>query len=328
MSGDRHWAVVGAGSMGSVVGAYLALAGHRVTLVDVDRAHVDAVQRSGLAVRRSPDADDVVVPVAATTDPTAELHGVDVAIFLCKGWATADAARSVAHALAADGWAISLQNGLGNDQRLAEVLGGSRAVPGTTTIGATTDGPGRVATSAGTALGQSLTQLGPPVASVEVPPGLVEVADAMTAAGLPTEVLADADRVIWTKLAMAASMACLTGLLRRTVADVVGDEWAWDLWNDMFDEVMAVAVAKGIALDVAAIRAHSEATYRSVGPHVTSMAADVIGRRRTEVDTLALELTRQADELGVPVPVTRTVARLVMALERTYPPAPIHPSTP
>lgn len=314
----RRWAIVGAGSMGSVTGAYLSMAGHDVTLVDVNAAHVEAIRAEGLHLRRAPAAEDVVVPIAATTDPGADLHEVDVAIFLCKGWATGDAARSVAHALVPDGWAITIQNGLGNDRALAQVFTPPQVVPGTTTIGAMTDGPGRVATSAGTAEGRSLTQLGPPVGAEKIPEDLRAVARAMTDAGLPTEVLPDADRVIWTKLAMAASMACLTGVLRRSVKDVVDDRWAWGLWNDVVDEVLAVAAAKGIDLDAAALRAHCDATYGSVGHHVTSMAADVVAGRRTEVESLALEVAAQGDEVGVPTPVTRTIGRLIKALEGSY----------
>ena len=318
MAAELRWAIVGAGSMGSVTGAFLALAGHDVTLVDVNAAHVDAVRADGLHVRRQPAAEDVVVPIAATVDPGSELADIDVAIFLCKSWATADAARSVAHALGPSSWAITIQNGLGNDRRLAEVFDPARVVPGTTTIGAMTDAPGRVATSPGTAEGRSLTQLGPPLGSDTIPAELQAVADAMTAARLPTEILLDADRVIWTKLAMAASMACLTGLLRRSVKDIVDDAWAWGLWNDIFDEVLAVAAAKGIALDEAAIRAHCDATYGSVGHHVTSMAADVVAGRRTEVESLTLEVAAQGAEVGVDTPVCRTVGRLIKALESSY----------
>lgn len=314
-----RWAVVGAGAMGSVFGGHLALAGHEVTLVDVREDHIGAIRERGLEMRR-PTAEDVVVPIDATTDPQADLAegSIDAAIFLCKGWATVDAARSVAHALGPDGWAITVQNGLGNARRLAEVFDERQVVPGTTTVGAMSEGPGVVTTSPGTAQGQSLTQVGPPAAVGAIPEGIRAAAAELTGAGLPTEVLASADTVIWTKLAMASSMGCLTAILRRTVQDVVDDPTAWGLWTDMFDEVIAVAVAKGIDLDVEVIRQHCHDTFAGVGHHATSMAADVVAGRRTEIDALAHELVEEARAVGVDVPVIQTVGRLVSALEGSY----------
>lgn len=312
-----RWAIVGAGAMGSTFGGHLALAGHEVTLVDVREDHIAAVREHGLELRR-PSGKDALVRLGATTNPDVDLGPVDVALFLCKGWATVDAARSVRHALGTDGWAVTVQNGLGNDRRLAEVFNVSQVVPGTTTVGAMTDGPGIVTTSPGTARGDSLTQIGPPRDSKGLPAGVTAVADELTAAGLPTEALDSADQVIWTKLAMAASMGCLTAILRRTVQDVVDDEWAWALWNDMFDEVVAVAHAKGVGLDADAVREHCRVTFASVRHHATSMAADVVAGRRTEIDTMALELVSEARAVDVPVPVVETVGRLIKSLEASY----------
>lgn len=312
-----RWAIVGAGSMGSVFGAHLALAGADVTLVDVRQDHIAAINEHGLTMNR-PTGQDAVVSLPATTDPAADLDEVDVALFLCKGWATVDAARSVAHALPPHGWAVTVQNGLGNARRLTQVFAADQVVPGTTTVGAMTDGPGVVTTSPGTAQGTSLTQIGPPGPGEMLPQGVIDIAKALTAAGLPTVALDSADTVIWTKLAMASSMGCLTAILRRTVKDVVDDPTAWSLWNDMFDEVVTVAHAKGITLDADAVRDHCATTFAAVGHHATSMAADVVAGRRTEVETLAMELVEEARAVGVEVPVIQAVGRLITSLEGSY----------
>lgn len=318
----RRWAIVGAGAMGSAIGGHLALAGHGVTLVDIRADHIDAVREHGLVMHR-PDDDPVTVELAATTAPGQDLGAVDVAVFMCKGFATVEAARSVAHAIGPDALAVTLQNGLGNDRRLGEVLPVGQVVPGTTTIGAETVAPGEVLLAPTTAAGRSLTDVGPPrtvdAATVEAVPAAVHaVAADLTAAGLPTQVLASADGVIWGKVAMAASMGCLTAALRRTVADVVADPSAWSLWTDMFTEVVNVAEAAGVDLDVDALRARCIEVYRGVGPHVTSMAADVVAGRRTEVEALALGVAEEGWRLGVRTPVLETVGRMIRAIENTY----------
>lgn len=311
-----RFAIVGAGAMGCVYGGRLALAGHDVTLLDVRTDHVARINERGLELR-SPDGSSQLVPIAATTDPSS-LAAVDVQLYLCKGFATADAARGMAHALVEDGWAVSVQNGLGNERILAEVFEVHRVVPGTTTVGAMSDEPGTTLMSPGTAEGRSLTHLGPPDGAGKVPAGVLAMAEALTSAGLPARADVDAEIVIWTKLAMAVSMGPLTAILRRTVQDVVDDEHALGVWRDMFDEVVAVAGAEGVDLDVEALRAHCESTYRSVGPHVTSMAADVVAGRRTEIDTMALEVARLGRRHGVATPTTENVGRLVKALEGSY----------
>lgn len=310
-------AIVGAGAVGSVVGGSLARAGHDVVLLGRPD-HVDAVRARGL-VLHGPDGSETV-PVAATTDP-AELGIVDVLVVLCKAHATREAIRATAPALAPDGLAITLQNGLGNDRVLAHAVGIHRAVPGTTTIGAMREGPGVVRMAPATAAGTSATHVGPPRGRDDVPARLAEWAQAMSAAGMPTEASVDADRVIWTKLAVAASMGPLTAVLRRTIADVVATPAAVTLWRDLVDEVLAVADAEGVLLDHEAVWAHCVATARGVGAHVTSMAADVMTGRRTEVDALVTEVVARGRARGVPTPALAALGRLLVTIDATRPPA-------
>ncbi len=312
-----RWAIVGSGAMGSVYGGHLALAGHDVTLVDVRDDHLRAIREHGLVMNR-PGEGPVTVQVPVMAQPARDLTDVDVAIFLCKGFDTVAAAEGVKHALGPRSWAITVQNGLGNDKALASVLGVDRVVPGTTTVGAMTDGPGVVTMSPGTAQGTSLTHMGPPRSADGVPPELADVAAELTAAGLPAKADESADVVIWTKLAMAASMGSLTAILRRTVKDVWDDPHGRAVFGDLFDEILAVAAAEGVPLDRDAVWEHCAFTYDNVGHHATSMAADVVAGRRTETDTMALAVAELGARHGIPTPVIATIGRLVKTLEGSY----------
>lgn len=307
--------IVGAGAVGSVVGGLLARSGQDVVLLGRP-AHVEAIRARGL-VLRGPDTVETV-PVAATADP-AGLGVVDVLVVLCKSFATREAITASAGALATDGLAITLQNGLGNDRVLAEVVGTPRAVPGTTTIGAMRGRPGEVTMAPATAEGASTTSVGPPRDGHVVPPLLATWSDAMTAAGMPTVARPDADEAVWTKLAVAGSMGPLTAVLRRTIADVVATPAATALWRDLVDEVLAVADAEGVVLDHEAVWAHCMATARGVGAHVTSTAADVLAGRRTEVDALVLEVVARGRVHGVPTPALEVLGRLLATIDATGP---------
>jgi len=302
--------------MGSVFGGHLALAGHDVTLVDTWREHMEAVAAAGLELR-TPGGDCVTVPMRATHEPSS-LRPVDLVIVLTKTFAGADALRSVAHAVTRETWVVTVQNGLGNDRRLAEVIGPERVVPGTTTVGAEQRGPGAATMSPATAARTSVTHLGPPRGAASLPSAVVEIAAALTQAGLPAEALDSADVVIWTKLALAGPMGPVSALLRRTVREVAENEHSLALIRALFDEIVAVAHATGVPLDRDAVWAHAVQTFTAVGPHTTSMAADVLARRRTEIDAFCGEVVRLGAEHGVLVPVNRTVWQAVKALEETY----------
>ena len=302
--------------MGSVFGGHLGLAGHDVTLVDVWREHMDAVKADGLDLRR-PDGTSVIVPLRAIHDPSL-LEPVELVIVLTKTFAGAEALHSIEHALTDGTWVATVQNGLGNDRRLAEVIGPERVVPGTTTVGAEQSGPGVVTMSRATAARTSVTHLGPPRTGNPLPDGVKEVAATITAAGLPTEALDSADLVIWTKLALAGPMGPVTALLRRTVSDVAADEHAFALVRAMFEEIVAVAHATGVPLEEDAAWEHALKTFQEVGPHTTSMAADVLARRRTEIDAFCGEIARLGAEHGVPTPVNWVVGEALKAVEATY----------
>ena len=311
--------VTGAGSMGSMFGGLMSRAGHDVTLVDVNAAHMAAVANDGLTLQ-FPDGRTEVVRPHATTDPST-LRDVSLVIVLTKSFATRDAAAAIRHALRDDAVVVTVQNGLGNDRALAEVLGEHRVLGGTTTSGAELLAPGRVALSPITASGASLTECAPVRAELNADGGLVARAHAaaaiLTGAGRPTHVRDSIDGVVWKKLCLAATAAPLTAALRCTVADLLGDGSATKLLRAMFDEIIAVAVAEGVSIDSEYTWQHAMTTFSSVGAHQTSMAVDVAKGRRTEIDAMCGEIARRGRLHGVATPHHDVIGTMIRAIEET-----------
>ncbi|MFY9941293.1 MAG: 2-dehydropantoate 2-reductase N-terminal domain-containing protein, partial [Desulfobacterales bacterium] len=135
-------AVIGAGAMGSLFGSRLA-AVSSVVLVDPFKAHMDVITAEGLTVEQL-DGSRQAHRLAAVSDPTTLRGPFDLAIIFTKSAQTRAAAETAARFLAPAGIGLSLQNGLGNREVLAEVLGPGRALVGVTAQGATLVGPGRV----------------------------------------------------------------------------------------------------------------------------------------------------------------------------------------
>ena len=306
-------AVVGAGGMGSAVAAFLAAAGTPVVLVGRSKPHIAAISERGLRVE-SPDGTSRMVHVEATTEP-ASVAPADHVIILTKTFDTRGAATAAAAVATRTTWITTLQNGLGNDSVLAETFDASRVLPGTTTIGAERHEPGRITLSAATAGGRCLTHIGPPRVPDGPLAGASALAELMTAAGLPAIATHAIDEAIWTKLALAV-MGPFSALVGAMVIDTWNQPDAPPLLERLHDEVVAVALAEGVALDRDQSWKTAMATYEATGRHFTSMATDIRQGRRTEIDSITGEVVRRAHSHGIPVPVAETVVGLLRISER------------
>jgi 2-dehydropantoate 2-reductase len=306
-------AVVGAGGMGSAVAAYLAAARAPVVLVGRSPAHIEAIAERGLRVE-SPDGRSQTVQLEATTEPAAVAPAQHV-IILTKTFDTRAAAATAAAVAAPGAWITTLQNGLGNDAMLAQTFGPNRVLPGTTTIGAERHEPGRITLSAATADGRCLTHIGPPRVPNGQLTGASALAELMTAAGLPAIATHAIDEAIWTKLALAV-MGPFSAIVGATVIDTWNHPDAPPLLERLHDEVVAVALAEGVALDRDQSWKTAVATYEATGHHFTSMATDIRQGRRTEIDSITGEVVRRAHSHGISVPVAETVVGLLRISER------------
>jgi 2-dehydropantoate 2-reductase len=260
-----------------------------------------------------PDGAPWTVRVPAAVGP-ADLAPASVValVVLTKTFDTTAALAGVASALAPDGVAVSLQNGLGNDTTLSGVVGGGRSLVGVTTVGATLQEPGAISITASTAAGRSVSHIGAMGAATGTSRA-DDVAAALSAAGLPTVHSPEVAVPLWGKLALSV-MSPISSVLRVTVGRVWATGEGRALVERMFDEVVAVAAGQGVGLDRDQAWAHASRVFAGTGEHHTSMCTDVLKGRRTELASMAGAVRRLADETGIPVPVHSTVLSLLGAL--------------
>ena len=133
---------IGAGALGSTIGGTLARGGAEVWLIDPFRAHVDAINASGL--RMLEGGAETVVKVSACTSTTQVGIVADLVIVLVKSYHTRDAIRAAAPIIGPQTVVMSLQNGLGHEDILAEEVGRDRVMAGKTYVGGVLLGPGHV----------------------------------------------------------------------------------------------------------------------------------------------------------------------------------------
>jgi 2-dehydropantoate 2-reductase len=293
-------AVLGGGALGSVLAARLAGTEHDVTLVDRSADHVAAV-RDGLRLDR-PDGPPRAVSVPATTD-SASVGAVDLLVLAVKSYDTASAMADAAPLCGDDTDVLTLQNGLGNAETIAGSVPEERVVAGTTAHGATFVGPGHVRHA-----GTGPTRVGRYF--VENDDGVRAVAATLGDAGFETTVVGDVRDALWRKVAVNAGINAATALARVDNGAMATTGPGERLLERAVSETVAVARAAGRdpGDDVVA---EARSVARDTAENVSSMRADVVAERRTEVDAINGAVVDRAAECGVPAPVNSTLADLV-----------------
>lgn len=298
-------AVLGAGAMGSVYGGRLAAAGSEVWLVDVWREHVDAINRAGLRIEGA--GGDTTVPVKATVDP-AEAGTTDLVIVFVKSNETAVAVRGAGALAGPDTVFLTLQNGLGNRDIIASIVGEERTLAGVSYISAQIVGPGHVrqSTVRPTLLGEMDGRESERVR---------RIAGLLSEAGLPAEITHNAQGEIWGKLLVNAVANAACALTACTAGEISTFPSGQELVRLVAEETAAVASALGVKLPYPDPVEKALTSGRAAGNIKPSMLQDVEKGRWTEVDFINGAVVRAGEKAGVPTPYNRALTLLVRLLE-------------
>jgi 2-dehydropantoate 2-reductase len=296
--------VIGAGSMGALYGGLLARAGSDVTLVDTWQEHVDAVRRDGLHLDGI--TGDFRIPVRATSHP-AEVPPADVAIVLTDANSTRDAAGTARRVLREGGFALTLQNGIGNVETLSEVLGAGRVVGGTSNHSAALQGPGHVTHThaAPTWIGEL---------DGRTTGRLRETERALATAGFTPVVVDNILAHIWNKFVLNCGINAISAVTGLRLGELVRTPAIDELQTHVIEEVLAVVRAKGVPLTdpdpMRTIKDHCWKKYNK-----PSTLQHVEQGKRTEIDALNGALVREARRLGVPTPYNDALTLLLKGVE-------------
>lgn len=309
-------AVVGAGAMGSLFGGLLAEHGHAVTLIDVNAAHLEAIQSHGL--RLHTDQGHRHIRTLRACLPSQADESPDLLLVFTKTLHTASALSGVAHLIGPGTHVLSLQNGLGNVEVIQRHVARERILIGVTTWPADLAGPGHVHSH-----GQGGVRL--MSADSQVRPMLAEVVQALQGAGLVCAADGAVWSAIWEKVAFNAALNSICAVSHCTVDQIGVLDDGRDLAFTVVEEVLAVAQAQGVPVNWDACKANvADAIARHAG-HKPSMLQDVLAGRKTEIEAINGAVVAAADRSGIAVPCTRTLLRLVRLVEARIASAAIRP---
>lgn len=302
-------AVVGTGAMGSVYAGLLADAGHEVWAIDVDAGQIEAIRSGGLRVEGA--SGDRVVRLSATTDP-AEAPPAELVVIATKAMYAQDAARSALPLIGPESAVLTIQNGLGAADEVAEIVDEDRLLVGIAGgFGAELVVPGHVHHH-----GMELVRIG------ERHGGVTErterVADAWRQAGFTVETCADIDRLIWEKLICNACFAGICALLELRIGDVLDSPHAWPVALRCAQEALDVARASGVAVAVDDCERYVRDYGRPISAARPSMLIDLLAGRRCEVEWINGAVPRRGAAVGVDAPANRLVTALVLARQAKF----------
>ncbi len=302
--------VVGCGAMGSIYAALLASSGHAVSVVDTNPAHVNAINKSGLRVWGA--SGDRTVKLQAYLQPPDQ--PVDLVVCAVKARFIEQAARSLKPLLGPDTCVLTIQNGLGSADIVAEHVGAQRLIVGVAQgFGASLPEPGCAHHNDMKAIRMG-AYAGIDHARV------TEIANAWAAAGFDAAAVEDITAMQWEKLIcnVAYSAPCaITGL---TLGQVLEHPQMSIVSRNAAREAFEVATALGIQLRFSDPDREIRAFATRMPDAKPSVLLDLEAGRLSEVDVINGAVPIQAQKVAMTAPVNATLTALVQTLERPQTP--------
>ncbi|HXW93271.1 MAG TPA: 2-dehydropantoate 2-reductase [Terriglobales bacterium] len=300
-------AIYGTGGVGGYFGAVLARAGYSVAFV-ARGAHLEAIRKDGLHIC-SPKGDFNVIP-AQVTDTPVEIDPVDAIILGVKAWQVPEAALAIRPLLAPATKVLPLQNGVEAPDQLQQVLGREHTLVGLCRIFSSVTSPGHIHH---TGMEPAIV-LGEPDGSVLSPNGQALV-NALQAAGVVVETPPDIQAALWKKLVFGAALSGVGALARATIGEIRECPPARRLLQQLMEEVVSVAQARGIQLGKDVI-ARSIAFVESMPASGTlSMQRDIADGKPSELEQIIGAIVRLGDQGGVPTPTMECVYAALLPQE-------------
>ena len=298
-------AVMGAGALGCYFGGRLAQSGAKVTLIG-RLAHVEAIKRDGLILESG--GTRTAIPLDATTEPSG-VRDAGLVLVCVKSADTESAAKAIAPHLAKDAILVSLQNSIGNVERIRAHIDRPVAA-GLVYTGANMPGPGHIRHTGG----GGIVLGGVPAWGID-DNVLAKIKTAFEAASVPIDLSPSIEVALWTKLMQNCAYNAVCALTERPYGEMVAMPEVRAVMGQAGDEVVALAKRKGVALPDGAVEAALE-RVKTMATTMSSTAQDLMKGKPTEIDYLNGLIARESKALGMSAPVNAALAALVKLKEQ------------
>ena len=302
--------VFGTGAMGSIYAALFADAGHEVWAIDLWQEHIETINAQGLRVEGA-SGDRTVEGIHATAD-SAEAGTCDLYIIATKASGVGAAASAIAPQIGSDSIVLTIQNGLGAGERIAEHMPIENVLLGVASgFGASMKAPGHAHHNA-----MNLIRLGEMQGGMS--DRLIKLTSAWTNAGFQTKAFEDINQLIWEKYLCNITTAGPCSVFDVTLGELQNDPTMWQIALGCAQE----AYDLGIAMDVNfsfddPLKYVTEFVDRM--PHAKpSMLQDHYAKRRSEIDAINGMAVTLGKRLGIPTPYNDVISAVVRRKESFF----------
>jgi 2-dehydropantoate 2-reductase len=299
--------MLGAGAMGGLFGGLCAEAGHDVWLLEIRPDIVRAVNARGLWLKGL--SGDRNIKQIVATDSADRIGPAEIVFVFVKATATEAAVSQALALFNRKTIVVTLQNGLGNVEKIAAHVPTKRIIAGATTHGATLVAPGRIRHA-----GSGATIIGRPDGKIDA--HLTRLAELLNQAGIETTVSPNISGVIWDKLLVNVGVNALTALTRLRNGQLLDFPETAEIMDLAVQEALLVARAKGIELLHADPVAHTRTVCELTTANQSSMLQDILHHRLTEIDVINGAIVREGQKFGIPTPVNTVLANLIAVIEK------------
>ncbi len=303
-------AILGVGAMGSIYAALLADAGHEVWAVDTWTEHLDAIASKGLRVEGA--SGDRTVTTIRTAAHAAEVGRADLYVIATKAAAVGAVAEAIAPRCNDESLVLTIQNGLGVGERIAQHMPTERVLLGVAEgFGASMKGPGHAHHNAMRRIRIGEMQGG-------VTARLEALVTLWCAAGFQAQAYEDIEQLIWEKFLCNVTFSAPCTVFDCTVGALMGDPERWAIALGCLHEAYRVGCARGVAFTFDDPEAYVTSFGRSMPDARPSMLLDHHAKRRSEIDAINGQVPLKAEELSLEAPYNQTLAAVVRSREAEF----------
>ncbi len=300
--------IAGPGAIGSLFAAYLSKAKGEVYLLDKDAARAKKLNQSGISVKGVSGTWQEMVKVSCSPQ---KLGSCDLLIVCVKSYDTKALITYARPLIGANTSILTVQNGIGNAQVISELLRGRDVFVGATNQGANLLDPGQVHHA-----GSGETIIGSP--DNKLTGQLRQIRQLFNNAGIPARLCKDIKGVLWSKLIVNVGINALTGITRLRNGQLLEAPGARSIMRQAVAEATRVAKRKRVKLQFDDSLTKVEAVCSATANNISSMLADILKKKRTEIDFINGVIVQQGEALRMPVSVNSLLVDLVKTIELNY----------
>lgn len=300
--------IIGAGAMGCLYGAYLSEK-NEVTMLDVYEPQVDAINKNGITIVEPDGTERQHKKVCAMKSGTCE-SVADLVVVFVKSIYSENALEENKALFGPDTVVMTLQNGAGNDRKIAKYVSRENIVIGTSKHNSINLGGGKVSHT-----GAGITTIGSNLGRIEA---LSKIEEVLSQSGFETEVSDDIQRIIWSKLFVNLSINTFTAITRAPIGFMIENQYAWDFAEKMICEAVDVAEADGTHFSYMEVLNMVHHVCENLEKGYSSMYQDVTRGIPTEIDAINGAIVQQAKLYNVPAPYNTLIVDLIHAIEGAY----------